>query len=69
METKKRAVALGLFDGIHLGHRAVLDLALNQEKNGLQPAVFTFNPVAVLRKSSGQDGCLSYTSSSPRDRG
>ncbi|MDE6796826.1 MAG: bifunctional riboflavin kinase/FAD synthetase [Ruminococcus sp.] len=58
METKKRAVALGLFDGIHLGHRAVLDLALNQEKNGLQPAVFTFNPVAVLRKSSGQDGYI-----------
>lgn len=58
METKKRAVALGLFDGIHLGHRAVLDLALVQEKNGLQPAVFTFNPVAVLRKSSGQDGYI-----------
>lgn len=58
METKKRAVALGLFDGIHLGHRAVLDLALNQGKNGLQPAVFTFNPVAVLRKSSGQDGYI-----------
>ncbi|MBD5158815.1 MAG: bifunctional riboflavin kinase/FAD synthetase [Ruminococcus sp.] len=58
METKKRAVALGLFDGVHLGHRAVLDLALNQEKNGLQPAVFTFNPMAVLRKTSGQDGYI-----------
>ena len=58
MIDKKRAVALGLFDGIHLGHRAVLDLALKQEKNGLQPAVFTFNPVAVLRKSSGQDGYI-----------
>ena len=60
MENKKRAVALGLFDGIHLGHRAVLNLALAQEKNNLQPAVFTFNPVAVLRKSSGQDGYI-YT--------
>ena len=60
METKKRAVALGLFDGIHLGHRAVLDLALEQKKNGLQPAVFTFNPTAVLRKTSGQDGYI-YT--------
>lgn len=58
MKTKKRAVALGLFDGVHLGHRAVLNLALEQEKNGLQPAVFTFNPVAVLRKSSGQDGYI-----------
>lgn len=60
METKKRAVALGLFDGIHLGHRAVLDLAIVQRKNGLQPAVFTFNPTAVLRKTSGQDGYI-YT--------
>lgn len=58
MKNKKRAVALGLFDGIHLGHRAVLNLALAQEKNGLQPAVFTFNPSAVLRKSSGQDGYI-----------
>lgn len=60
METKKCAVALGLFDGVHLGHRAVLDLSLEQKKNGLQPAVFTFNPSAVLRKSSGQDGYI-YT--------
>lgn len=60
METKKRAVALGLFDGVHLGHRAVLDLALEQQKNGLKPAVFTFNPSAVLRKTSGQDGYI-YT--------
>lgn len=60
MERKKRAVALGLFDGVHLGHRAVLDLALVQKKNILQPAVFTFNPSAVLHKSSGKDGYI-YT--------
>ncbi|MDE6501687.1 MAG: bifunctional riboflavin kinase/FAD synthetase [Ruminococcus sp.] len=58
METKKRAVALGLFDGVHLGHRAVLDLALVQKENGLQPAVFTFNPTAVLHKTSGKDGYI-----------
>ncbi len=58
MKTKKCAVALGLFDGVHLGHRAVLNLALEQKKNGLTPAVFTFNPVAVLRKTSGQDGYI-----------
>lgn len=28
MNTGKSAVALGLFDGVHLGHRAVLNLAL-----------------------------------------
>lgn len=58
MEKRKSAVALGLFDGVHLGHRAVLNLALEQEKNGLQPAVFTFSPSAVLRKTSGRDGYI-----------
>lgn len=58
MRIKRRAVALGLFDGVHLGHRAVFDLALEQKKNGLTPAVFTFSPAAVLRKTSGQDGYI-----------
>lgn len=60
MEIKRSAVALGLFDGVHLGHRAVLDLALEQQKNGLVPTVFTFNASAVLRKTSGKDGYI-YT--------
>ena len=55
---EKSAVALGLFDGVHLGHRAVLDLALEQKKNGLTPTVFTFSPSAVLRKTSGHDGYI-----------
>ncbi len=55
---KRCAVALGIFDGVHLGHRAVLDLALEQKKNGLTPAVFSFSPSAVLRKTSGQDGYI-----------
>lgn len=58
MSIKKCAVALGIFDGVHLGHRAVLDLALEQKKNGLTPAVFTFSPSAVLRKTSGHDGYI-----------
>lgn len=58
MSIKKCAVALGIFDGVHLGHRAVLDLALEQEKNGLTPAVFTFSPSAVLRKTSGHYGYI-----------
>lgn len=55
---KRCAVALGIFDGVHLGHRAVLDLALGQKKNGLTSAVFTFSPSAVLRKTSGRDGYI-----------
>ena len=39
----KTAVALGLFDGVHLGHRAVIKAAVDQKKNGLTPAVFTFS--------------------------
>ncbi len=39
---KASAVALGKFDGIHLGHRRLLDRVLEQKKRGLQAAVFTF---------------------------
>ena len=38
----KSAVALGKFDGIHLGHRRLLDRVLEQKKSGLQTVVFTF---------------------------
>ena len=38
----KSAVALGKFDGIHLGHRRLLDRVLEQKKRGLQTVVFTF---------------------------
>lgn len=55
---KRSAVALGLFDGVHSGHRAVLKLALNEAENGLLPKVFTFSPQAVLRKSSGTSGFI-----------
>ena len=37
----ERAVALGTFDGLHLGHRRVIEAALAA---GLQAAVITFDP-------------------------
>ena len=58
MEKRKSAVALGLFDGIHLGHRAVLNLAIEQEKNGYIPYVFTFNPAMASKKSKGEYGYI-----------
>lgn len=61
MNSKKTAVALGLFDGVHLGHRAVLRAAYEQKQNGLVPCVFTFPPESVLRKSGGNGGYI-YTS-------
>lgn len=40
--SEKTAVALGIFDGVHLGHRAVISTAVNNS-DSLSPAVFTFN--------------------------
>jgi riboflavin kinase / FMN adenylyltransferase len=42
-EPRPRAVALGTFDGVHLGHRRVLEAAL-VAGSGLMPTVVTFWP-------------------------
>ena len=44
------AVALGSFDGIHIGHQAVIGGAVAGKVEGLMPTVFTFeaNPLAQL---------------------
>ena len=47
-----RAVALGLFDGVHIGHRAVLAEVLDVE--GLTPAVFTFSDEQALPKNAAR---------------
>ena len=40
----KTTVALGNFDGIHLGHRALIDTAINLgEKSKTIPSIFTFD--------------------------
>jgi riboflavin kinase/FMN adenylyltransferase len=41
LEQKPRAVAIGTFDGVHLGHRAVIDAAAAV---GLTTTVVTFHP-------------------------
>ncbi len=41
LEPAARAVAIGTFDGVHLGHRAVIDAAL---ATGLRTTVLTFRP-------------------------
>lgn len=45
---EKTAVALGKFDGIHLGHQELLRLILEQKKNGLLAVVFTFDPAPMV---------------------
>ena len=41
LEPARRAVAIGTFDGVHLGHRRVIDAARAAH---LRPAVVTFDP-------------------------
>lgn len=41
-EKNPTAVALGFFDGVHLGHQKVMAQAVDNEKEGLVPTVFTF---------------------------
>lgn len=49
------AVALGNFDGLHIGHQKVISLALDGATDGLLPTVFTFeeNPLVDLVGGAG----------------
>lgn len=43
----RAAVALGKFDGIHLGHERLLSCILGKKKEGMKAVVFTFHPSAA----------------------
>lgn len=51
---KKTAVALGYFDGIHLGHKAVIGKAIDAKKSGLVPAAFTFSSTPKSKDKNSQ---------------
>ncbi len=55
---EKTAVALGYFDGLHLGHVGVITAALVQD--GLSPAVFTFNCDTTLPKFHRPEDIISF---------
>lgn len=44
----KSAAAIGKFDGIHLGHKALLNSILEKKNQGLLAVVFTFDPVPAV---------------------
>ncbi len=45
LNLKHPFVTVGVFDGVHLGHRALLDqLVLRAKKAGGESVVITFNP-------------------------
>ena len=49
------AVALGYFDGVHTGHRAVIGAAVEAaRREGLVPRVFTFRPEGSAPASKGE---------------
>jgi riboflavin kinase/FMN adenylyltransferase len=52
LESLPRAVAVGTFDGVHLGHRRVLESVLAA---GLKPTVVTFDPHPRLALGYGVD--------------
>lgn len=41
---RETAVAIGKFDGVHIGHRRLLEEILKQKQQGLAAVVFTFDP-------------------------
>ena len=50
--SRPSAVALGFFDGVHIGHRAVISAAVETaRREGLSPRVFTFSPVGLAPAS------------------
>lgn len=52
----KTACALGIFDGVHLGHRLVIETAVKLKDQGLKAAVFSFCTDTVTSK--GENGRL-----------
>lgn len=53
MNGRGTAAAMGIFDGVHRGHRAVIGKAVEEaRKNGLAPAVCTFKTSSINTKGS-----------------
>lgn len=50
---RQTAVALGLFDGLHCGHRDVIRRAVDFKSEGFSPAIFTFETASVTSKGEG----------------
>lgn len=48
----RTAAALGVFDGVHLGHRTVIDRAVSLGGGELRSVVFTFRQDTVMNKGS-----------------
>lgn len=69
LEKIARAVTFGKFDGLHLGHQKLIKKISEKEKQGLLPAVFTFDrPLGNLFTPDAQhNNDKSFPESSCRD--
>lgn len=54
---RETAVAIGKFDGVHIGHRRLLEEILSQKRNGMAACVFTFDPApsVLFGRSDGRE--------------
>lgn len=54
---KETAVAIGKFDGVHIGHRRLLEEILSCRRKGLAACVFTFDPApsVLFGRSDGRE--------------
>ena len=80
LNNRKVCLAIGMFDGVHLGHQKVLQNAINaaSQSNAISVAV-TFDqhpaniispknaPSLIQTQAQRNRSCLLYTSPSPRD--
>lgn len=51
---EETAVAIGKFDGVHIGHKRLLQEILEQKKKGLAACVFTFDPPPAALFGGGE---------------
>lgn len=58
---KETAAAIGKFDGIHIGHRRLLEEITSRKKKGLAACVFTFDPppAVLFGRTGGEASFLS----------
>lgn len=50
---KETAVAIGKFDGVHIGHRRLLEEIVDKKDKGLAACVFTFDPAPAVLFGKG----------------
>ncbi|MCL2718286.1 MAG: riboflavin biosynthesis protein RibF [Lachnospiraceae bacterium] len=55
---EKTAIAIGKFDGLHLGHQKLLNILRLQKKHGLKSVVVTFDPPPEVFFGKGEAGQL-----------